>query len=64
MNTLRTINAAAIYPSPARKLKSKRNNSLPELANLKDHRSLSKEKLRYNKWYIKPELRLKASINA
>ena len=44
--------------------KSKRNNSLPDMSQLiRNSQSKSKEKLKYNKWYIKPELRLKTSIN-
>lgn len=43
--------------------KSQRNKSMPdmkELYTISTHRP--KPKLKYNKWFIKPELRLKTSI--
>lgn len=56
---IQTNNQSSTY----RQYKSKRNHSLPDMSPLsKDYHSKSKEKLKYNKWFIKPELRLKASI--
>lgn len=69
MNTFRKINTATIETkvgiATSRKLKSKRNNSLPDLSDFaKEYQARSKEKLKYNKWYIKPDLRLKTTINS
>lgn len=47
---------------PFKRYKAMRNNSMPDLTELKHPSPRAEGKFHYNKWFIKPEERLKTKI--